>query len=92
VVGSASPSIRRRSSEGLAALIVSKYGKLGKEGDVVLAPDKVEAIIENSAIDIGLTGYDTCFGNGRIDALRAVVGDISTRYDASAPFCPEYTE
>jgi subtilisin family serine protease len=77
---------------GVVALIVSQFGKLGKNGDVELAPDKVEEILERSAIDIGLTGYDTCFGNGRIDALRAVERDYSVRYDASAPFCAEYTE
>ncbi len=77
---------------GVAALIVSQFGRLGKDGDVVLAPDKVEEILERSAVDIGLAGYDTCFGNGRIDALRAVERDFSARSDASAPFCPEYTE
>ncbi len=77
---------------GLAALIVTQFGKLGKNGDVELAPSTVESIMERSAIDIGQAGYDTCFGNGRIDALRAVERDFSARYDASAPFCTEYTE
>jgi hypothetical protein len=36
--------------------------------------------------------YDECFGNGRIDALRAVTHDTSGAYDATAPFCPEYEE
>ena len=57
---------------GVAALIVSQFGKLAKNGDVELAPSTVESILERSAVDIGLTGYDTCFGNGRIDALRAI--------------------
>jgi subtilisin family serine protease len=77
---------------GLAALVVSHFGKLDKSGDVVLHPDTVEWILERSAVDIGLAGYDTCFGNGRIDALRAVERDFSKRYDASAPHCPEYAE
>ncbi len=77
---------------GVAALIVSRFGKLAKNGDVELAPSTVESIMERSAVDIGLTGYDTCFGNGRIDALRAIERDYSARYDASAPFCAEYTE
>jgi subtilisin family serine protease len=77
---------------GVVALIVSQFGKLGRDGDVVLAPDKVEEILERSAVDIGLAGYDTCFGNGRIDALRAVERDFSARFDASAPHCPEYAE
>ena len=77
---------------GVAALIVSQFGKLGRDGDVELSPDRVEEILERSAIDLGLAGYDTCFGNGRIDALRAIERDFSARYDATAPFCPEYTE
>lgn len=77
---------------GLAALIVSQFGRLGRDGDVVLAPDRVEEIMERSAIDIGLAGYDACFGNGRIDALRAIERDFSARFDGAAPFCPEYTE
>ena len=77
---------------GVAALIVSRFGRLGRDGDVELAPNRVEEILERSAVDLGLEGYDTCFGNGRIDALRAVERDFSVRYDAAAPFCPEYSE
>jgi subtilisin family serine protease len=77
---------------GVAALIVSQFGSLGADGDVRLSPTKVEALLQGAAVDIGLPGYDECFGNGRIDALRAVTGDTSSSYDASAPFCPEYEE
>ena len=76
---------------GVAALIVSQYGELGKDGDVKLSPQKVESLLQSTAVDLGLPGYDECFGNGRIDALRAVTGDTSGAYDA-APFCPEYSE
>jgi subtilisin family serine protease len=76
---------------GVAALIVSQYGKL-KEGDVVLSPDTVQSRLQASVIDQGLRGNDECFGHGRINALRAVRGDALKVYDASAPFCPEYTE
>ena len=48
--------------------------------------------MQSTAADIGEPGYDTCFGNGRIDALRAVTGDTSSAFDASAPRCPEYDE
>ena len=72
---------------GLAALIESQFGKLGPDGDVKLSPATVESYLERTAVDIGLSGYDKCFGNGRIDALRAVNGDKSTLYDASAPSC-----
>ena len=77
---------------GVAALIVSQFGKTGKDGDVRMSPDAVQSVLQRTAIDIGLPGYDECFGNGRIDALRAVTGDTGSAYDASAPFCPEYAE
>lgn len=77
---------------GVAALIESQYGKLGSDGDVKLSPTTVESYLQSTAVDQGLKGYDECFGNGRIDALRAVTGDTSKAYDAKAPFCPEYTE
>ena len=77
---------------GVAALIVSRFGKVDKWGDVFLSPTTVEQKLKRTAVDIGLKGYDTCFGNGRIDALRAVQDDTAQTYDGSAPFCPEYTE
>ena len=77
---------------GVAALIVSEFGTLGADGDVKMSPTKVEQYLQATAIDIGESGYDECFGNGRIDALRAVRHDTSQAYDASAPLCPEYEE
>lgn len=77
---------------GVAALIVSQFGTLGADGDVKLSPTAVEARLQGTAIDIGLTGYDKCFGHGRVDALRAVTHDTSSLYDGTAPFCPEYNE
>ena len=80
---------------GVAALIVSQFGRLGSDAgtpDVVMRPQEVEAYLQGTTIDIGLPGYDECFGNGRIDALRAVTHDTSRLYDPSAPPCPEYAE
>jgi subtilisin family serine protease len=77
---------------GVAALIVSQYGRLGADGDVKLPPQTVEDYLQGTAVDIGLPGYDECFGNGRIDALRAVTKDTSRLRDETAPPCPEYTE
>jgi len=77
---------------GVAALIVSQFGTLGADGDVKISPTQVESILQGTAIDQGLSGYDECFGNGRINALRAVQKTTSKAYDASAPFCPEYEE
>jgi subtilisin family serine protease len=77
---------------GVVALIVSQFGYLGADGDWKIEVTKVESILQGTAIDIGLGGYDECYGNGRIDALRAVMKNTARAYDASAPFCPEYTE
>jgi hypothetical protein len=80
---------------GVAALIVSQFGRVGNdagETDVVMRPQDVESKLQSTAIDQGLPGYDECFGNGRIDALRAVQHDTSRLYDPTAPFCPEYEE
>ena len=77
---------------GVAALIVSQFGSMGNDGDWKMSVTKVESILQSTAIDIGLRGYDECFGNGRIDALRAVKADTSRAYDATAPACPESGE
>jgi subtilisin family serine protease len=77
---------------GVAALIVSQFGRLTGNGDIKLAPARVQELIQASSVDIGLAGYDECFGHGRIDALRAVTGETSASSDPSAPHCPEYAE
>jgi subtilisin family serine protease len=76
---------------GVAALIVSQFGKVGTDGRITMDPGKVESILQATAIDQGLQGDDICFGHGRIDALRAVRNDTSRSYDSAAPFCAEYT-
>ena len=50
---------------GLAALVLSANGNL--------TPDEVEAIIEQSADDLGDTGRDDVYGWGRINAYQAVM-------------------
>jgi subtilisin family serine protease len=77
---------------GVAALIVSQFGTMGSDGDVKMSPTQVETYLQGSTVDIGLSGYDECFGHGRIDALRAVQKSTSKAFDATAPNCPEYTE
>ncbi len=59
---------------GVAALIESRYGKTGLDGDVEMKPDQVQSKLQGTATDIGAKGYDQYFGYGRIDALRAIGG------------------
>lgn len=79
---------------GVAALIVTQFGEVGNdagEEDVRMRPTAVENYLQSTTIDIGRKGYDKCFGNGRIDALRAVQHDTSRLYQPNPP-CPEYAE
>jgi len=39
----------------------------------LLSPVEVEAVLESSAADLGDPGFDPVFGNGRVDALAAVL-------------------
>jgi hypothetical protein len=77
---------------GVAALIVSQFGRVGSDGDVKISPDLVARYLRDSTVDIGRRGYDMCFGEGRIDALRAVRHTTTDVYDRSAPFGPKYSE
>lgn len=49
---------------GLAALILAR--------NPTLTPDEVRALIEGTADDLGDPGWDIAFGNGRINARRAL--------------------
>jgi subtilisin family serine protease len=73
---------------GLAALIVSHYGRRVAGGEMRIRPDRVERIMEATALDIGPRHYDKCFGNGRIDAFRAVKNLRAYAY-RQVPRCPE---
>jgi subtilisin family serine protease len=87
---------------GVAALIVSQFGRVGSdsgEPDVVMRPQQVEDHLQGTTIDLvtvdgSLQGYDGCFGNGRIDALKAVQHDTSVvRQPVEAPVtagCPTF--
>jgi thermitase len=39
----------------------------------LLSPVEVEGVLESSAVDLGDPGFDPVFGNGRVDALAAVL-------------------
>ena len=91
---------------GVAALIVSQFGRLGTdagEPDVVMRPQEVESYLQSTTIDLvhpfdnSLNGYDPCFGNGRVDAVKAVLHDTSREIFAEfesteeSPFgCPTF--
>ncbi|MEX2547735.1 MAG: S8 family serine peptidase [Chloroflexota bacterium] len=79
---------------GVAALIISQFGKAAGNGRWAMSPDAVTNKLVKTAIDIGKKGVgvkDKCFGYGRIDAYRAVRNDTSYKY-LRTPFCPEYME
>ncbi|HVM17094.1 MAG TPA: S8 family serine peptidase [Gaiellaceae bacterium] len=89
---------------GVAALIVSQFGRIGNDAgapDVVMRPQDVENHLQSTTIDLTrvgdnkLNGYDACFGNGRIDAVKAVTHDTSVvRHPVEAPAdsrgCPSF--
>lgn len=53
---------------GLAALIWAQ--------SPTLTPDEVQSIIQNTAVDLGASGWDPTYGHGRIDA-GAALGNIA---------------
>ena len=53
---------------GTASLLLSKYPQL--------TPTQVEYILENSAQDLGAKGFDTKFGNGLVDPVKALQFNI----------------
>jgi subtilisin family serine protease len=67
----AGTSMASPHAAGVAALIVSQFGKV-RDGDVVMSPDAVEDRLKETAVDIGAKGYDEYFGHGLVDALNAV--------------------
>lgn len=80
---------------GVAALIVSEFGSMGTDDDWKLSPTKVESLLQASAVDLynpgspnQLSGYDKCFGHGRIHALRAVLAQTSGLRD-DVPVCAD---
>jgi subtilisin family serine protease len=50
---------------GVAALVIGAHG-----GE--MDPDAVEAILRNSADDLGKPGVDDYYGHGRVNAAKAV--------------------
>ena len=61
---SAGTSMATPHVSGVAALIVSKYGKMH--------PARLRAYLNGGADDLGTPGHDPYYGNGRVNALRSV--------------------
>lgn len=61
---SAGTSMATPHVSGVAALIVSKHGKMH--------PAKLRAYLNGGADDLGATGRDPYYGQGRVNALRSV--------------------
>lgn len=61
---SAGTSMATPHVAGVAALIVSKYGKMH--------PAKLRAYLNGGADDLGVAGHDPYYGNGRVNALNSV--------------------
>ena len=77
---------------GVAALIISQFGRpttYDHDGNKLtpplpdwdMQPQQVENYMQSTTIDIGLEGYDECYGNGRTDALKAVLHDTQNIYE-----------
>ena len=62
---------------GLAALLLAK--------DPGLCAEEVRQIINTSAVDLGASGWDPENGNGRIDGLRALRMEQTTRVQITHP-------
>ncbi len=60
-------------TSGIAAMML--------EADTTLWPEEVKWLLENTSIDFGVTGKDSAYGSGRIDALKAVEATIPPYYD-----------
>jgi serine protease AprX len=53
---------------GMVALLLQAAKKKG----IILSPAQVKNILENTSVDIGVTGKDNTYGAGRIDVFNAI--------------------
>jgi subtilisin family serine protease len=72
---------------GVAALIISRYGDLQNPQNGKMRPQQVQAYLEHTADPqpcdepncTGGEGYNSYYGHGQVNALRAVTHDTSNR-------------
>ena len=74
---------RSEGGTSMASPIVAGLVALMKTVRPDLNPDEVEALLKQSAVDLGAVGQDPVFGAGRIDALAAV--KAAQAYQRPAP-------
>lgn len=77
---------RTESGTSMSAPIVAGLAALVRTRRPDLTPDEVEAIISQSAVDLGATGRDPVFGAGRIDAAATLRNAVA--YVRPAPPAP----
>ena len=87
---------RRNSGTSMAAPHAAGLMALLFEADPELSPADVRKIMQETAHDLGPTGWDPTYGTGRLDALAAVQAVMdggtlvgSVRNDAGAPLVAE---
>jgi subtilisin family serine protease len=80
--GSFSASSGTSFSSPITAAVVS----LVMAANDTLSPDEVHAIIGNTAVDLGDSGWDPYYGHGRVDAAAAVqMAAVAVPGDSQAP-------
>lgn len=60
------------SGTSMAAPVVTGVAALVRSKNPFLTPSQVESILMRSTVDLGNSGWDSFYGNGRIDAYKAV--------------------
>jgi hypothetical protein len=73
---------RSMSGTSFAAPIVAGAAALVFSVHPELSPAEVEAILEQTAVDLGAAGYDTGFGWGRVNAYQAVLAAAPVPHQA----------
>ncbi len=67
----------QKSGTSIAAPFVAGVVALLKQADYDLTPDEMEAILKETAYDVGEKGYDIYTGYGRVDPFHAVCSALS---------------
>jgi type VII secretion-associated serine protease mycosin len=82
-------SYRSMSGTSMAAPHVAAIAALLKAANPALTPDQIEAALEKTAVDLGPTGFDNDYGNGRIDPVAALASVAPvTAAPTTAPTAP----